>query len=89
MRAQHPPFLAALSQHDALSVESSWHAAGRIAHGIAAAATAGKARSVADLDIRATGSDCVEITFEGMVVGDLLWLLVIAFLFVIITGMVG
>jgi hypothetical protein len=31
----------------------------------------------------------VEITFEGMVVGDLLWLLVIAFLFVIITGMVG
>jgi len=26
---------------------------------------------------------------RGMVVGDLLWLLVIAFLFAIITGMVG
>jgi hypothetical protein len=52
-------------------------------------AVTGVLRSVADLDIRGTGSDCVEITCGGMVVGDLLWLLVIAFLFVIITGMVG
>ncbi len=29
------------------------------------------------------------LSSRGMVVGDLLWLLVIAFLFAIITGMVG